>query len=459
MKKRQLIIQVFLIGLVFALFALLRFYNLDKRIIFDWDQEYLSNFLKKIIINRDLILIGHRATDDLGFFFGPYFEYFFVPFYLISRMDPVGLIYAIYFVNIVFFTGTYFILKKIFRFQIALFFLFLWSINYLLVTYDTTVWAPLFIPFGIILTWFFLWQIYQKNSVKDYLLLGLTLGFFTQIHSLFFPVDIFAVIFLIAKFVFEKNHYPFKIKNIVFLIIGFSVFLLPLMLFDVKHNFLNSKLFIGYFLNRTQGKPMILSSIEVYGNFLKPLLLLNNVFLTLSFHFLILLLFIYLIKKRKGFLKIFYIAGISFWLITTFTYLRYSQRPSEYYFIYLYPVIFIALADFIFSVNKYLFIPFGLWLIIINYQQLFLQMKFNNLGLAAKKQVVLALKKHVQNKKYYLSYDMPLGLNTGYDYLLEHFEIKPSTDPKDPRVIIRFPAKKNDIKIGRIGIELSKKLF
>ncbi|MBI5127500.1 hypothetical protein HZA76_03550 [Candidatus Roizmanbacteria bacterium] len=459
MSKKHLIIEIFLLVFIFSLFTFLRFYNLDKRIIFDWDQEYLSNFLKRIIVDRDLILIGHRATSDKGFFFGPYFEYLFVPFYIFSKMHPSGLINFIYLLNIIFFFFSYFVIKKIFNSLIALAFLFFWAANYLFITYDTTVWAPVLIPLGIIFIWYSLWRIYNKSTIGNYLLLGLVLGFFTQIHSLFFPVDLFALFFLVGLWFHNKKKFPLEIKKWLSLILAFFLYFTPLFIFDLRHNFLNSKLFISYFTGRIRGSIDIKPTLEVYGNFLKPFFFYNSIYITLIFHFVIFSLLFYLYKKKHGFTKIFYLSSLITWTITTITFLRYNQRPSEYYFIYLYPLITISLIDFFYNRLRLLLIILPILFLLVNFSHFKKLTASSSLGLSAKEKVVFKLKEVLKGKKYNLVYDMPLGLNNGYQYLLEYYNALPSANPKNPLVILDMPAHKNDIVVGRIGIRIPPELL
>ncbi len=458
MNRKKLVVEIILLILIFSLFSFLRFYNLDKRIIFDWDQEYLSNFLKRIIVDRDLILIGHRATSETGFFFGPYFEYLFVPFYLISKMHPSGLILFVYLINIIFFAFSYFLIRKLFNMPIALAFLAFWAGNYLFIVYDTTVWAPILIPLGIFLTWFTLWRIFNKPSILNYLFLGLVLGFFTQIHSLFFPIDFFALSFLIVLWFYKKKKFPIFTKKLLLLGSVFLFFFIPLLVFDLRHGFLNSKLFVGYFSERVKGAVDIKASLEVYGNFLKPFLVYNQLLITLVFHLLIFGLLFYLVKKRQGFLKIFYTASLLMWIITTITFLRYNQRPSEYYFIYLYPVIVIAILDFFYHKNRNSIIILSLLFFLININRLRATIQPVTLGLAIKEQAVLELKDILKGRIYNLSYEVPIGFNNGYQYLLEYYNIKPSDNPGDPLVILRIPPRKKDIVVGKIGIRIPPEL-
>ena len=89
MKNKK---TVFILISLFFVFMFLRFYNIEERIIFDWDQEQFSYQIKNIVENKDFTLLGPRANNDRGFFLGPYFTYLLVPFYMFRNLHPIALI-------------------------------------------------------------------------------------------------------------------------------------------------------------------------------------------------------------------------------------------------------------------------------------------------------------------------------------------------------------------------------
>jgi len=454
--RKRLYLILFIVAAVSFFFF--RFFNLDKRILFDWDQETLSFQLKNVLAQHHLILIGHRATDEMGFYFGPYFEYFLVPFYFLSHLHPIGLLPFIIVVNIVLFIVSFYVIKKLFDIDISIAFIIFWALNPWLIVYDITVWAPILIPIGIMLTWFVLWRIYNKPSYLNFLLLGLVLGFFSQIHSLFFFVDLFTAVFIFIMIFLVKN---FKKRLLLKLFIAggtFIVFLTPLIVFDLRHQFLNSKLFLGYFANRVHGTPQILDSLQVFSNFLKPLILFNNPILGVIFYFVILGILIYLVKTRKKFYKNFYLSSLIIWVITALVYFRYTRRPSEYYFLYLYPIIIMALLDFCYKIRKQLLIILCFVFFLFNFKDLTTVTNTYIRGLLAKDKTIKLLKENMNGKPYNLTYDLPRGFETGYSYLLDYYDIKPVGKSTDPLVIIREPAKKGDIAMYSVGILIPKEL-
>lgn len=449
--------RVFLFISAFTFFYY-RFYNLGRRIIFDWDQETLSFQLKSIIHDHDLILIGHRATDAMGFYFGPYFEYLFVPFYFFSNLHPTALIPFIIAINILFFISSLYFLTRIFNIYISLGFLFFWAVNPILIIYDITVWAPILMPLGYLLTFYLLWKIYHDPSVKNFILLGIVLGFFTQIHSLFFLMNLYVGIFFLTDFFLRKNFSKKLLKKLMLTVMTSAVFFTPLIIFDLRHNFLNSKLFVGYFTNRTQGTPLLTDSLIVFSNFFKPLTGVSSPLIGSIIYVLMLGLFIYLSRIRKKFHKVFYISATGILLLTAVIYLRYSTRPSEYYFLYLCPFLVIALLDFFYHSRKSLVIVVCAIFLLINFSKLQTITKSSSRGLYGKEAIVLFLKDHINNRPFNITYEMPLGIATGYKYLLDYHHLNSSGREKDPLVILRFPPKKGDVEVNGVGIYIPEKL-
>ena len=100
--KRQQLVIVFSLILIFGFFVFLRFYNLDKRVIFDWDQERDAWVIKQILSEKKLTLIGPRVLGPEGFFLGPFFTYLLAPFYLLTSLHPRAIIFFLIAYNFAF---------------------------------------------------------------------------------------------------------------------------------------------------------------------------------------------------------------------------------------------------------------------------------------------------------------------------------------------------------------------
>jgi len=456
--SKQLILTV----IVFIIFIFFRFFNLTKRIGLDWDQETYSFIVKDIIKNHKLTLIGPRVMSEHGFFLAPYFYYILVPFYFLFHLNPSALVFFIIFINLLFFATGFYIIKKIFGFYYALFFFLLWSINHLLLTFDTVVWNPILIPLGVIVIWFQLARLYQKkSSILDWAILGLTLGFFVNMHFQFVFIILFCLFFI---FINRKRENFFDIKKALAAVFSFSAVFAPLFLFDLRHDFLNSKLLLSFFASGNRESNYLWIWIPVFENFIQPLTYFKNFYLTFFVYFAFLAMLIYLAFNRKGFFKQFYLASIFLWLsfFIAFSFF-YGKRPSEYYFLFISPFLYISLIDFFAHLRPkklYLVSILLLFIIVSNAYLIYTQMVPSRFGLYAKEQVILELKKLVDlNKKFNISFDMPLGRNQGYRYIIDYYNIKQSGNWSDPLIQMRMPPKENDLVIGLVGLSIPKAIM
>jgi len=460
-KNNLLIIKIAAVFILFISFCYLRFYNLDKRIIFDWDQEHYAYEIKNIIQNHKFTLIGPRANNDKGFFLGPYFTYLMLPFYLITNLHPSGSIIFVILYNLIFFFFSFFLINKIFGFKQAFLFLFLWNINDLLIGYDATPWWPILIPLGVLITWYWLDRIERKNVFKDWFILGISLGFFLNMHFQFIFMVYYSLVYL-AIFVISRKKMFWR--NLAGLFIGFVLMFLPLFLFDLRHNFLNSKLFFNFFVQGTDKTPADLFAwFPVFTNFIKPVLPYKTQPLMFIFLLLILLFsFILAFVSKKN--RIYFISFLILWITTPIFFSLYGKRPSEYYYVYLYPFIFIITGQIISRIkqgylSRVITLILMIYIVIINWQPISSTLMNNRFGLSAKDKAIKVLKKYTLGKKLNVSFDTPLGANNGYQYLIEQNGIKQSGNWNDPLFQIRIPPKENDIVVDLIGIKLPDEYY
>ena len=455
MKNKK---TVFILILLFFVFMFLRFYNIEERIIFDWDQEQFSYQIKNIVENKDFTLLGPRANNDRGFFLGPYFTYLLVPFYMFRNLHPIALIDFMVIYNVAFFTLTFFVISKLFSQKHAFLFLSFWALNPLLALYDALPWWSLLLPLGIITIWYLLNRIYKKPNYINFVFLGLALGLFINIRIEFIFLIVFSLFFLLWKSEIRKN---LNLKNIFSFVSSFIFMFLPLIVFDMRHNFLNSNLFFKFFFSSTESSVGrdYLSWIPVASNFFQPLTYIKNDSLTIIVFLLLGFLSIFLIRKRTGFQKLFYQSFLVVLIITPLFFSFYGKRPSEYYFAYLYPFIALIFSDFLLSLkNKYLALLILTLFIFINVRQLNDNFKTNPLGLYFKNLTAKKIKENVDlSKKINITMDTPLGRNNGFNYLIDWYGIEQSGNYDDALVQIKIPSTGTDVKINdEIGLLIPK---
>ncbi len=442
--------EYLLILIIFTTFVFTRFYNLDKRIIFGWDQEQFSTQIRDIIVNRNFTLLGPRVNNDLGFFLAPYLTYFLVPFYLLTNLHPFALFYWSIVINILFFTVSFIAVKKLFSTTHALWFLAFWTFNFQAHIYDMIPWWPQLIPLGVMITILLLKYLFD-DSEKWYLwvTLGLVQGIFSNMHFQF--VFIFFFTTIISFFILNKKK---KFWNYFLLYMcSFLLTFAPLFIFDLRNNFLNLTLFLNFFITGTDNTPRdLLSWIPVFGNFIQPFTFTRNSYIAASFFLIIATILFYLMKISKNIYASWYKSLFAVWIIIGVCFSLYGKRPSEYYFMFILPIIFLTLIDFFYKLKKpiILYIFFVIFLL-INIMPVKKNMQPNYGGLYYKEAVVKYIKNVFDAKEFNISYN-GVSVDHGFKYLLDYYGVQQSGNSSDPLIEVSIPARKNSTLFGLYGV-------
>lgn len=437
-----------LLFLIFIIFSFFRFYNLDKRVIFDWDQERDAFVIKQLLLERKLTLIGPRVLGPEGFFLGPYFIYLLAPFYFLTRLHPEAIIFFIIAYNFVFFILSFLVLKKLFGYPTALIFLLIWSLHPALIGIDTIVWNPLLVPLVVIISWALLFIAFKKQSFGNWLWVGILVGLGTNFHFQLIYLLPFNLVFLFSQ---KKK----LLKKTVAFFGGFALPFLPLLFFDLRHNFLNLKLLLDFL--REKGTINYLAWLPVWENVAGGFIGKKLPLLSLVFYFLPLLIMFYLLQREKEkFKRRFFLATIILWLVFPLGFAFFGQRPSEYYFNFLYPFLVLLLTQFLLKIarNWQLVFLFVLLFFFLNINRLKIRIEPRPQGLFYKEKVVQRIAEIGQGKKFNVSFSVPLGMDTGYRYLLEFYQAEQSQNPDDPLLRIVIPPEKEPVSetFGKIGL-------
>jgi hypothetical protein len=323
-------------------------------------------------------------------------------------------------------------------------------------------WWPVILPLGIMLTFYFLEKIYKKNKLSDWIILGFVLGFFVNMHFQFIFIIFFSFIFLLLSLI--KKEIQFNIKNISLFLISFVLMFFPLFLFDLRHNFLNAKAFLNFFFGSEKAlNKDFLIWWSIFGNLLKPIILFGDPFKNQwpikIFYFLNLFILFFLQKKEKGFKKIFFGSSLILWIFFPLAFMLWGKRPVEYYFIFLYPFIYLTIINFFTKIkNSSILILILIFLFFSTKDNILSTLKNNYFSFYYKERVAKIIKKKTEGKKFNISFDVPLGMNYGFNSFFDWYQIKQTGDFSHPLIEIRIPPKKNDIVIDKIGIKIPQEL-
>lgn len=418
---------------IFITFMFFRMYNIQERIGFGWDQERDANAVMGIL-SGDIKLIGPRVLSDAGFFLPPYFFYLLVPFYKVLGGSAYSIIGFNIFYNLVFFVSAYILLKKHFDTRLALIFLSLWAVNPLTTAIDTITWNPLLVP--IISLVLMLVSMKSLKKSWQYLALGLFIGFGLSIHV--------QVLLLLPLFIsnFYKNY-----KKLPVFAMGVAATFVPILLFDLKNNFLNLKLVTS---SASAGGDL-LSFLPVWRNFASRLVGVEVSLVVAIVIYFVILAILFASRKKTVFKNLMFV-----WILFPVAFMLYGKRPSEYYFNFLITGI-IFLASFYLSKLQLKFsLPVLLVTLLffagVTHQQ-FLPQSFS---LSKKMEVVDFIKNiTVGRPNFNVSFEIRGEGDVGFRYLLRSNISNYSGLPTDPLFQLNSPVKKTDnFIIAPMAIEL-----
>jgi len=235
------IILIILVGLFLRLYRIQEFY------MFLADQGRDALIVKRIALLQNFPAIG--PSSSIGeVFLGPFYYYLVAPFLLLARLNPVGLAIGVALISAVGIYFAYSVVKKTLSDKGALFFFFLITFSFELVRISRFSWNPNLLPyFSFATLYFFTQALEEKNThtIRDSALFGLFFGLSFQLHHLAgllaLPVAAYFIIILIQRK---------KISLLLVPLISLALFLatlVPLVIFEFRHQFLNTRNLISVF--------------------------------------------------------------------------------------------------------------------------------------------------------------------------------------------------------------------
>lgn len=429
--------------LILLLAVFLRFYNLFGYLQFLGDQGRDVLIVAQMITDQKWTLLGPNASVG-GFFTGPIYYYFMLPFLWLFRLDPVGPAYL----SAVLGVGTviliYWLGKEFFGKRVGVLAAFLATISPKMIDISRFSWNPNPVPFFALLTIVFSYLAVKRQKIIYTFLAGVGVGVMVQLHYIdlvFVPILLLLILWLFPK---RKWWICFLAAGGGFLF-GNSLFLI----FEIRHGFPNLHS-VWEFITR-RGQTVAPRSLNFVGLFLEMLrrlygMLFNIRDLNLLIYPLVLgSLTAFVIRQKDRIItKILLI-----WLIVgVFGIGSYKGELYDHYFGYLYPLPFLFTAlGFDCLLNKKWLIPiFALSfsaLIYFSVKGWFIWQSPHNM-LDQVKEIDKAVLNFSQDKPFNLGLISSYNSDYGYRYYLELW--------KKPPIVIENP--QNDPKRETVTSQL-----
>lgn len=245
-NKKILLILIILIAVLF------RFYKLHEWYFFGMDQENEALIIRNILSGNHFPLIGLSNTDT-GIYRGPAFLYLFTIPYLLFSGNPIAGAYVASTLGVMACVLIYLVGSKLFNRSVGLIASLLYAASFLVSFYERQFWNPSVIPIFSLLLGLFIFKVVTRKSYMHAIVLVAL--FSLAVHS-HLSILIFTPLILYSLWSIRKN---MKKRQVLFICLIFIAVQSPLLLFDLRHNFLNSKAILDTIRN-TSSHPIITSS-------------------------------------------------------------------------------------------------------------------------------------------------------------------------------------------------------
>jgi len=384
MRANKYLIIFLIILLVHSFF---RFYQLDSRSPFGWDQVDNAWAAKDIIVDHKLPLVGMQAKLNTGFFIGPFYYYLIAPFYFLTNLDPIASGIFAGLTSIFTLLVIFMIASRIFNEKVALIACFIYAVSFSMINFDRVQWPVNFIPsFSLII--FYALYMFLLGNLKYIFLLAAAIGFAFHTHftAVFYPI----IVSLCLPF------FPKKRKLLLYLplaLLIFLLFLVPNIIYEIQSVGSSSGSLIKYLDTYYHGFHLVRviqltkDAFIEFENFLLPQV---KFFKYLA---LPIILVIILLKRERGKALVLSYLFILWFLVPWLAFSVYSGEISNYYFSINLPTALIIVAFLTWQILEMKIIPLKILMVIFwcyftiaNIQSFF---KIHPQGLKAQKQRVL----------------------------------------------------------------------
>lgn len=414
--------KIILLTFIVAFSICIKAIRINDRYTFEWDQSNDAMNVMSMVWDKKPVLIGPRVANDNGFFTGPYFYYFLLPFYLAVGGHPAaGAIASVLIGGIVPFL-TYFIGEKLYDKRVALLAAIITASSVSIVS-----WNAMFItPFSLI-GYYLCHQLLKSN--KLFIHASAFAGFVASFHLVTAPIMGYVAL---TQLLTKKKA---TVRQLLWGLIVLALFFTPIAIFDLRHQFLNlNKLLIfigGQSADRTYPTWYFMQT------FWRSLVLSGYV----QEKIIILIAFCYAIYKQKDFQsKII----TSLWILLPILALsQYKGNIPEYYYGMANALIPLFLAKlFVDKLTIWIIIPvigllvYSQFIIVLNDKPF--------VRLRDKLNVVSYIVNQKEFPVFNVSYDLPLGENTGYQYIFKYFKHEPFSGPEGHLFSISLTSKANE---------------
>jgi 4-amino-4-deoxy-L-arabinose transferase-like glycosyltransferase len=252
--NKKVVSLLFVLVIVGSMFV--RGYHFRDHLTFQSDQGRDAMIAKRILTEADIALIG-PVTSVGNMYLGPLYYYFMVPFLAVTYPDPSGPAYAIAILSILTVAGVFWVGKRIFNPSTAIIASLFCGFMGTAITYSRFSWNPNIAPFLGLLLFFASYYAHKTRSIRWWIVVGLVFSMLLQSHYVALSLAPALVILYLHSLATTKNKRSLMYGGLGAVAV-IVVSLLPLAVFDIRHNGIISSGFGTFFTsNEEHIRPLI----------------------------------------------------------------------------------------------------------------------------------------------------------------------------------------------------------
>lgn len=419
--------------------AFLRFYQLSDYMTFLGDEGRDALIIKGILVDHIIPSIGPPSSVG-NIYLGPLYYYMMTVSMLIFWLNPVAAVGMVALIGVAAVGLIYYLARSWFGIWEAVAASSLYAVSFVTVMYSRSSWNPNPAPFFALFAIVGLDFVRRSKNFLWLILTGVSLGAALQMHYLsLILLPVFGLFWLYELYLQTKGQ---EYKNFIFGtiagLLAFLIVMLPLILFDFRHNFLNYHGLLAIF---TQGDSSVgfdlwtsLSRIfpiyidKLIGRYLAG----ENNFISLTIGILILIPLGVVLKNRSLLRWPYFILGI--WLLIGLLGLSlYKQEIYDHYLGFINPVPFLLLGGLLSLFNRgKLKIGIAIALVLIlGYLNLLKDPIFSppNKQLLRTQEVAKFVIGESENKPFNFALIAARNYDAAYQYYLDLYGYKPKVVP------------------------------
>lgn len=214
-----------------------RSYQYLDRFNYAHDNDLASWIVKDIVVDKHVRLIG-QLTSSPGIYIGPLWYYLQIPFYLAGHMDPIYVPVLSILVGISAIVSVYWVMHQIYGSEASWIAALIYAVSWGISTAERDI-----VPTTSVFLWS-IWFLYAINMLLRGQKRGLVLV--AVLWALIWHINlalIFSVPLVIGVLLYRKHKYKFK--DFVLPVVVIVVMSLPLLAFEARHQFNQTKAFFG----------------------------------------------------------------------------------------------------------------------------------------------------------------------------------------------------------------------